>query len=355
MTSQQATAVKPQQQPQETQWQLEHKQLGSLSVIGKTSHTSIEWHCQHNTFSCLCTITAPVSVQAQLESFHLQGNLAYESVQTLVLLLCDWTFSCHREIEQIVVHEELQTLFPRDLMDGQALRRDSFYQWPQLWTSAQSLSCRPCQFTHSTEGQRSVRHPKRPPQPKGELYRRFVPSLGRWLSFRVIQAREDLDLFHQWMNQTRVAPVWELGKPKEELYQYLVEHEQDPHCISCIGCFDDEPFGYFELYWTPEDRLGGYYDYWPHDRGLHLLVGNRRFLGKHYFHAWLTGLSHFLFLDEPRTMRLYGEPRADNRGLLQYTQSIPCWHLLREFDFPHKRAALMETTRDRFFNGEVIL
>ena len=44
-----------------------------------------------------------------------------------------------------------------------------------------------------------------------------------------------------------------------------------------------------------------------------------------------------------------GEPRADNKALLKHLATIPAFHNLKEFDFPHKRAALLECTRERFF------
>ena len=29
--------------------------------------------------------------------------------------------------------------------------------------------------------------------------------------------------------------------------------------LNLIGCIDDEPFAYFEAYWTKEDRIAPYY------------------------------------------------------------------------------------------------
>jgi RimJ/RimL family protein N-acetyltransferase len=59
-------------------------------------------------------------------------------------------------------------------------------------------------------------------------------------------------------------------------------------------------------------------------------------------------LVHYLFLDEPRTQRIVCEPRADNARMIQHLQALG-FAKHKEFDFPHKRAALMVLERETFF------
>jgi hypothetical protein len=61
-----------------------------------------------------------------------------------------------------------------------------------------------------------------------------------------------------------------------------------------------------------EDRLGQYCDAADWERGVHVLVGEERFRGEHRVKAWLGSLVHLCFLDDPRTMTVALEPRADN-------------------------------------------
>ena len=277
-----------------------------------------------------------------------RGGVALKRL--VVLQVLDVLFSACPTIRIIEVNDAMLAWLPNGILSDHRLSRSGFYQWPELWLAKGVEYPMAQQQVKSGE----VRHPKRPSHPRGELYRRYLPSLKQTLSFRVIDPVQDLQTFHRWMNMPGIAPIWELGKPEAELQKYLVDRQSDPHIFSVIGCFDDEPFGYFEFYWAMEDRLGPYYDPLPFDRGVHLLVGNRRYLGAHHFKAWLLGLNHYLFLDDPRTQRVMGEPRADNKKLLRYLEYFPCYRKLKEFDFPHKRAALMECDRDRLFDGEVL-
>jgi RimJ/RimL family protein N-acetyltransferase len=142
-----------------------------------------------------------------------------------------------------------------------------------------------------------------------------------------------------------------MAQSKEDLDAYIRRMEQDPHQRPIIGTLDGKPFGYFEVYWTPEDRLGPYYEHDPFDRGFHFLIGDLAALGKGTG-AIIQSMVHFIFLDDPRTRRVMGEPRHDNIKLLRYLQTVPGWVKVKEFDFPHKRAALLQIRREDFFRRE---
>jgi acetyl CoA:N6-hydroxylysine acetyl transferase len=193
-----------------------------------------------------------------------------------------------------------------------------------------------------------VAHPTRPTKPTGWVYERFDNEHQLEIKFRVIDPSADLDLFHRWQNDPRVATFWEMAQPKPALAEYLEQQQDDRHTLGLIGHLNGQAFGYFEAYWCAEDRLGAYYDYHDFDRGWHGLTGSRKHLGYANTMTWLKGLCHYLFLDEPNTQRLMGEPRADNTLLLRLTRYVP-YQKLGEFDFPHKRSALMQLTRDDFF------
>jgi RimJ/RimL family protein N-acetyltransferase len=66
----------------------------------------------------------------------------------------------------------------------------------------------------------------------------------------------------------------------------------------------------------------------------------------------MPSISHYLFLADCRTQRIVIEPRADNDKMLRSLARCG-YALLKEFDFPHKRAVLGMLLRERFF-GEAL-
>ena len=222
--------------------------------------------------------------------------------------------------------------------------RTMFWQLPQPWLGESFSGSYPQQMI-ITDGKR---HPRRPVKPRGEVYRRFDARLGAWVSLRTLEIEQDLTRFNRWQNSPRVASFWQEEGSLEQHREYLGKLDADPHTVTLIGCFDDQPFAYFEAYWAKEDRIAPFYDVDDYDRGIHMLVGEENHRGPHKVASWLSALTHYLFLDDPRTQRVVAEPRADNAKMIGYMQGQR-FHCEKEFDFPHKRAALMVLGRERFF------
>ncbi len=189
-------------------------------------------------------------------------------------------------------------------------------------------------------------HPLRPAKPKGEVYRRLDPVLGMTVTLRTLDIARDLARFNDWHNNPRVAAFWEQADDEATHRRYLEALAADPHTLTLIGEFDDEPFAYFEVYWAAEDRIAPFCDAGDYDRGMHMLVGAEHHRGPHKVRAWLGALVDYLFDDEPRTQRLVCEPRADNAVMIGYLAQLG-FQREKTFDFPHKTAALMVLTRER--------
>lgn len=165
----------------------------------------------------------------------------------------------------------------------------------------------------------NVRHPVRPRPREGELlYRRYIGSFASFLSMRVATVADAL-LLNNWMNNPRVAAFWREEGPLSKTEEFLRKGLSSMHSLPVIASWSTEgetnvqqPFAYFEIYWVKEDHLANHTNAANWDRGFHVLVGEERFRGSKRVKAWLGSLVHYCFLDDPRTMTLYLEPRVDN-------------------------------------------
>lgn len=247
-----------------------------------------------------------------------------------------------------VAFEGHQASLPRHI-SGTDGRLDSavLWQWPSLWLPQLSYPLPPVQ--QMTAGRY---HPRRPGKPKGTVYQRFIPWLERDISFRVADPETDLAAFNRWMNDEQVNTIWEDAGSIDKHREILEERIADPHVLPLIGSFADIPFGYFEVYWAKENRLGPYYDADDYDRGWHVAIGEPDYRGKKWISAWLPSLMHFIFLDDPRTKRIVGEPRASHEQQIRNLDRSG-FAKVKHFDFPHKRALLVMLTRERFFGDHL--
>lgn len=222
--------------------------------------------------------------------------------------------------------------------------RAAFYQIREAWLAPSLWPVMP----EVTEQTGDVLHPRRPCLPDTTLYRRYHPGVDKVLELRPARVDADGERFHRWHNLPRVARFWEYPFSRQRLDTMLEERRAAANSFPLILEADGDPVGYFETYFVPEDRLGPYCDAGPFDQGVHVLIGEDRYCGRGQTPVWLNTVSHYLFLTDPRTTTLYGEPDAANEAIFRQLRHLT-WRKHYEFDFPHKRAALVATERDRFF------
>ena len=209
----------------------------------------------------------------------------------------------------------------------------------------------PTQFTFTNH----IRHPIRPKPPRqGEtFYTRWIPSFEQWLSFRVptlsskavpyfgpstasvpnvaasfpgaasvatlptlasFYKSSDTDILHKWMNEPRVNAAWGCAGPIATQKKLLDNALSSKHSFPIIGCWDGKPFGYFEIYWAKEDKLGRLLggEVGNYTRGLHVLVGEQEFRGPNRVKVWLSALIHYCWMADVRSETVLMEPRIDN-------------------------------------------
>ncbi len=266
------------------------------------------------------------AVEAAFANYPHQKKLNLSGLDKEFAELIDSGVLVRSENNQLIVYAEL------------------FWQQARVWRSPVRRQVFPVSYVLS----HGRRHPLRPPKPQGTVYQRYITWMGCTLTFRTVDPVADLKCFNRWMNDPVVAEFWQETGDFAKHRAYLDGIQADSHVLNLIGCLDDEPFGYFEIYWAKEDRIAPYYDVDDFDRGWHVLIGEPHMRGKRFVTAWLPSISHYLFLDDDRTQRVVIEPRADNDKMIR--NLAQCGYAnLKEFDFPHKRAMLGMLLRERFF------
>lgn len=236
-------------------------------------------------------------------------------------------------------------------MIGNYIYRDTFYQQQGLWVQKSSSSNVPLKYTITDKKY----HPIRNTTLQELLYQRYIPWLQKTLAFKVFDMDEHLSLFHQWMNDEEINDAWQEAGSLDEHQSYIQSKLMlESHTIPLISYLDDNAFGYFEVYWSKEDKISSYYQADDFDRGWHVLIGDKNCRGKEYVSAWMPSMSHFLFLDNCRTNTIVIEPRIDSHKMKKSLRKSG-YAYIKNIDFPHKRAMFHTLNREHFFKSNLLL
>lgn len=268
-----------------------------------------------------------------------------------ILAMLEALFACHPGLPFIELElddkHDLDDLLASGAVEilGRSFisRPEMLFQVSRLWLGTTPFAYP--EFPVTTGG---IRHPVRPRKRRGALYKRFIPWIDQTLAFHVADEERDIEHFHRWMNEPRVAAIWDECGSVADHREFIQRRLDDPRTLPLIGTIDGIPFGYFELYWAKEDRLGPHYDACGHDRGWHVAIGENAFRGKAFVSAWLPSLMHYIFLADPRTARIVGEPIHHHQQQIRNLDRSG-FAKIKHVDFPHKKALLVMLLRERFF------
>ncbi|MDH7788652.1 acetyl CoA:N6-hydroxylysine acetyl transferase [Ochrobactrum sp. 19YEA23] len=303
------------------------------------------------------------NIAAGAFSFASSPNLDFETlppatteVKSAVLAVLEALFTCHPDLPCVKLtlpaYYDATNLLAIGALeqseDGFTSRPELLFQLAQLWLGEPHHS-----YPAVSTITKGIHHPVRPPKPHGTVYRRHIPWIDKVLSFHVANLESDLEHFHRWMNDPRVSAIWEDQGSLDYHRDFLNGRLTDPRTLPLIGTFDGIPFGYFELYWAKEDRLGPYYEADPYDRGWHVAIGEDAFRGKAFVSAWLPSLMHYMFLADSRTSRIVGEPVHHHQQQIRNLDRSG-FAKIKHVQFPHKKALLVMLLRERFFADRLL-
>ncbi len=304
--------------------------------------SSNQLQISNNSQSVYCSFKRSTNTFTLLDLEYISDEFTLIAIESIFNLFPKEAFTIIFKKSLIKQNISFNELVDNDLV---ILPRDFFAKTGNIWAKKVDPTLELKEI--STAG---VTHPERPSYDPGELlYKKYYSEIDTTISFRVADISKDLDNFHEWHNKKFIYNFWELNKSKPELEKYLADGLKDKHSIPTILEFNNKSIGYFEFYWAKEDRLGPFYNFSDFDRGFHFLIGEESCLGRVNVDAILKATSHYTFLNDERTELLAGEPRSDNKRIIRYIDHFECWRKEKEFDFPHKRAALLLCDRDTYF------
>lgn len=177
-------------------------------------------------------------------------------------------------------------------------------------------------------------------------YSEHYGVIDRTVWMRPVDADFDTKIIHDWMNRPHVAEFWNQAWPVERIREYLHKSVARPGFDPYIAYMDDEPFAYFEAYDPAQDRLKDYYDVEENDVGLHILIGDERYL-KRYILRLATTLMRFIFTTRPETRRIVGEPDERNRQVLGLMRFLG-FQFVSKLALPEKNASFLILSRDEY-------
>ena len=166
-------------------------------------------------------------------------------------------------------------------------------------------------------------------------------------ALRALSLPDDFPLLYKWMHEPHVIPQWQLNKPESELAAYFEKMQVDDHQRLYIIQIEGEDVGYLEIYEAKRDRLSLYYSALDHDLGWHILLGEKKVVGKGHFRAVMRLIIYFIFENSPAE-KIVGEPDERVRSYEYIAQDI-AFKAQKKIRMPEKNAILYYCFREEFY------
>ncbi|MGI8315603.1 GNAT family N-acetyltransferase [Halobacillus mangrovi] len=173
----------------------------------------------------------------------------------------------------------------------------------------------------------------------------YDKKLNQRISFRKVTF-EDVGKIHKWMNEDHVHPYWNLNIPLESFKEHLKKALADSHQTLYMGLVDQQVMSYWEAYWVRGDVVEKTYSSSPYDQGVHLLIGERAFLGKGYSLPLLREMVRFQF-QNLNTKKVVAEPDIRNEKMIHVFKKCG-FKPVKPIQLPDKTGLLMFCDREEF-------
>ncbi len=183
------------------------------------------------------------------------------------------------------------------------------------------------------------------PLTKADRWGAVALAPGRF-SIHELHVKRDLPIIHTWMNDPEVARWWGLAGDVDTTARHLAERHRLTHASTYVGCLDDEPVSYWELYRADLDPLAEHYAARPHDVGVHLIIGQPAHRGRGLGSLLLFVVADLILRAAPETQRVVADPDVRNAASITALRRAG-FRRAADLALPGKTAAQMIRDRDR--------
>lgn len=180
------------------------------------------------------------------------------------------------------------------------------------------------------------------------VFENLLPAIG-CLSLRPLKVPGDIPLLHDWFTRD-YARFWNMGHlSAAELEAFYHAMMMSGHACAYMGTHDGSPAFLVECYDPRHDRIGGYYEVQPGDRGMHFLVAPTEHPISGFTFAVIRTILAFIFGD-PEARRVVVEPDVRNDKIHVLNKRVG-FRYERVVTLPEKTANLAFCTREQFAAG----
>jgi RimJ/RimL family protein N-acetyltransferase len=177
-------------------------------------------------------------------------------------------------------------------------------------------------------------------------YEVYDQEIQKTIQFKKIDFDRDAELIHKWMMEEHVHPFWNLNIPFEKFQDHLEKALSDSHQTLYAGYLDGVAMSYWEAYWVKGDVVEETYTPAPFDQGIHLLIGEREYLGKGLSLPLLRAMVSYQF-QEKKTNKVIAEPDIRNDKMIHVFEKCG-FKPVKPITLPDKTGLLMFCERSEF-------
>ncbi|MBO1512515.1 GNAT family N-acetyltransferase [Metabacillus bambusae] len=177
-------------------------------------------------------------------------------------------------------------------------------------------------------------------------FQRYDLNVNKTISFREVHFDRDVKLLHSWMNEKHVVPYWQLDLSLSDYSLHLQNFLKCEHQTLLIGEIDGVPISYWESYWVKGDLIKNYYEFDEYDQGVHLLIGEKDYLGIGLIYPLLMTILSQKF-QVSQTEKVIAEPDVRNEKMIHVFKKCG-FTPIKEVELPDKTGLLMFCERSTF-------